>query len=789
MKRSLTVLLLLAACCLVSTSFAQVSQGGAPASLNMAALSAPETRSLPAVNHEALLAEDATESKDVPLRFGYPHDVNFNLNNSGTWSDAKDGRVWRLRIESRGAYSINMIFDQFDLPEGGQFFVYNDNYDYVIGAFTEANEFPTHQFSTQPVPGDAITLEYFEPADAMGQSVISVSSVIHAYRNLFGRENDPLDNFGDSGTCNNNVNCPEGANWQNEKRGVVMLLTSGNARYCSGSLINNTNNNSTPFVLTANHCTPSTTDIFMFNYESPGCPNVNGPTNQTVAGCTQLFNSSASDVYLVRLNTAVPLTYNPYFNGWNANDVAATNSVCIHHPSGDIKKITFDNNAPQSSTWSGTPANSHWRILNWEDGTTEPGSSGSPLFDQNHRITGQLHGGTASCSNNIDDYFGKFSLSMTNGLRTHLDPTNSGVMTLDGFDPQAGGFVRGTVLNATTLLPVSGATVRVVGGAQQTTTNASGYYFMPLPDGVTYDLAFSAFAYLADTLTGIAITEGDTVTADISLVPLPIITVLNENFETGAPGWTHSSAGGTWVDDWHISTERSLSTTHSFKCGSTTTGTYQPLNDARLLSPVLNNLPADANLTFWMQISGEVSAAFSDSAYDGGILEISVNGGAFTQIAPSDGYTETFRILRGGGNPVTGPMPGLPCWSGNITTWTQKSVNLAAYAGSNVQLRFRFGSDAGTNNEGWYIDDVLVQAVGEIVPVTVPQELTIYVDGDDVLLRWLADANPMYRVYTSTDVDNPLQTLVAETDQNTYTIVGGASADSQRYYTVVGYQP
>ncbi len=242
MKRSLTVLFLLTMCCLVSTSIAQVSQGGAPASLNMAALSAPETRSLPAVDAATLLAEDETESKDVSLRFGYPHDVNFNLNNSGTWTDAKDGRVWRLRIESRGAYSINMIFDRFDLPAGGRFFVYNDNYDYVIGSFTEANEFPTGEFSTQPVPGDAITLEYFEPTEAVGQSVISVSSVIHAYRNLFGRTNNPLDAFGDSGTCNNNANCPEGAAWQNEKRGVVMLLTSGGSRFCSGSLINNTNN-------------------------------------------------------------------------------------------------------------------------------------------------------------------------------------------------------------------------------------------------------------------------------------------------------------------------------------------------------------------------------------------------------------------------------------------------------------------------------------------------------------------------------------------------------------------
>ena len=204
MKRSLSVLCVLALGFLVGVGYAQVSQGGSPASLNAQLVSQAMTRSLPAVDHATLLAEDETDSKDVPLRFGYPHDVNFNLNNSGTWEETKDGRVWRLRIESRNAYSINLIFDHFDLPVGGQLFIYNDNYDYVIGAFTDANEFPTGEFSTQPVPGDAITLEYNEPYEAQGQSVISVSSVIHAYRNLFGRA-DALDDYGDSGTCNNNV--------------------------------------------------------------------------------------------------------------------------------------------------------------------------------------------------------------------------------------------------------------------------------------------------------------------------------------------------------------------------------------------------------------------------------------------------------------------------------------------------------------------------------------------------------------------------------------------------------
>ena len=91
-------------------------------------------------------------------------------------------------------------------------------------------------------------------------------------------------------------------------------------------------------------------------------------------------------------------------------------------------------------------ANSEWQIEAWERlTTTEGGSSGSGLWDENHRIVGQLHGGQAACGNSINDYYGKFSMSWDgNGstssasrLSDWLDPQNTGVSTLDGWDPNA----------------------------------------------------------------------------------------------------------------------------------------------------------------------------------------------------------------------------------------------------------------------------------------------------------------------------------------------------------------
>ena len=273
--------------------------------------------------------------------------------------------------------------------------------------------------------------------------------------------------------------------------------------------------------------------------------------------------------------------------------------------------------------------------------------------------------------------------------------------------------------------------------------------------------------------------------ADFSIQAIQV--VMAEDFETGAPGWTHSSAGGQWLDQWHISTERSLSATHSYKCGDAAAGQYVPFNDARLTSPVSMNLPANATLEFAYQVEAEISGAFPDSAYDGGVVEISADGGAFQPVFPaSPGYNKTFRTTAGGGNPFTGPMPGIPCYSGSVTVWTQQSVDLSPFGGQDIQIRFRFGSDQNTNSEGWYVDNVEVYAPLIVVEPTTPTGLTLYSVGTDLILRWAADSNTHYRIYSGSSPDNPAETLEGTSQTNMFIVPGGASA-TRRYYVVVGW--
>lgn len=264
-----------------------------------------------------------------------------------------------------------------------------------------------------------------------------------------------------------------------------------------------------------------------------------------------------------------------------------------------------------------------------------------------------------------------------------------------------------------------------------------------------------------------------------------IVVVLHEAFDTGAPGWIHSSPAG-WLDQWHISTERSLSGANSYKCGDTGTGTYSNLLDAQLTSPLITNLPANAVLEFWHQIEGELSNQYPDSAYDGGWLEISADGGPFATIQPNEGYPKTTRYTAGSGNPYSGPVAGQDCYSGTIDAWTREQFDLSAYAESDIRLRWRFASDAGTTREGWYLDDVSIYGIGSASGQFVPAGLTIAISGQDVVLRWADDENTAYRIFSSNTPTQPFMTLEGETTDTSFTIPGGATAP-QMFYYVVGW--
>ena len=445
MKKLLLGALTLALLSIPLSSTAQITyETGTPASWGVfkSAVDELPVVKMPAFDLDARLAEDAINDAEKmgPWRFGYEFETNYSTHNSGVWHELDNGeRVWRLAITSKGALNMNVIFDEYDLVPGDQVYIYNEDRSDVVGPFNHLNNKEWNGLATLPVTGETIIIELRQVSPAATQqSILKIGQVTHGYRDIFGYAKRIYEKgLNDSGSCNNNVICPEGDPWRCQIKSVAIIIVSGSGA-CTGTVLNNLAEDERPLFLTANHCLGGNTSnwVFRFNWDSPTCtPTANGPTNQSVSGATLLANSAGSDFALMELSSSIPAAYDVYYSGWDATGTFPTNQTGIHHPSGDVKKISFDNQAAVHGTMSGAPC---WQILAWEDGTTEPGSSGSGLWDQNHRLIGQLFGGQANCSNNVNDFYGRLDISWDGGgspstrVKDYLDPNNTGVQFMDG---------------------------------------------------------------------------------------------------------------------------------------------------------------------------------------------------------------------------------------------------------------------------------------------------------------------------------------------------------------------
>jgi len=436
---------------------AQISQGGIPKSFSYSI--APDDRELVTIQPPVLdILKNEDIQSPVPYRFAVNLPVDLGIGNSGTWTKTPDGSsVWRLNLKATGALALTLYFDDFELPEGGTFFVYNPERTKLIGAFTSLNNEPQRSFATELIPGDRLTMEYNYPYPENSLPRLHVSEIAYAYRGV-GDTNKITVNFGQAGKCEVNINCNEGAEWQQQKKGVARLsVKRGSYSYwCSGSLVNNVRNDHKPYFLTADHCGQGTTSIdlnkwiFYFDYETTGCPNPpNEPFPKSLIGAHLVANSGdgsdlGSDFFLVLLNKSIPINWDVFFNGWSREESPPAPGSGIHHPQGDIKKISTYLDPLQPSTWSGQPILTHWKTT-WVatqngHGVTEGGSSGSPIFDNGGHIVGTLTGGDSSCDSLLaPDYYGRFSYHWDkNGsdslraLKYWLDPDNTNTLVLNG---------------------------------------------------------------------------------------------------------------------------------------------------------------------------------------------------------------------------------------------------------------------------------------------------------------------------------------------------------------------
>ncbi|MGO1002119.1 proprotein convertase P-domain-containing protein [Lysobacter sp. CA196] len=422
-------------------------------------------RSMPAVDVAKLRAEDLKRGRNEAPRFATALPVDMNTLNSGTWEDLDaDHAVWRTRIESKNALTLNFHFDQFKLPAGARMLIYPA--DQAPGSnasrvrsFTAADNNDFNELWTPVVIGDEAVIEVVVPRAKVGELKLHLAAVHHDYKGLgrLARDAALEQPTGVSGSCNIDVVCPEGNGHRDVIRSVAAYSKQG-TMWCTGSLVNNTANDKKMYFLTANHCGMTTAAIassmvVYWNYQNSTCrapgssssgANGDGSLSQSQTGAVVRATNAASDFTLLELNTAANPAYNLFWAGWDRRDQNFAGATAIHHPNVAEKRISHSTTATQISGYNGASGSTHLHVF-WQanGGVTEPGSSGSPVYSPEKRVLGQLHGGPSSCSAtgaDRSDYYGRVFTSWTGGgsaatrLSNWLDASGTGAQFIDGID-------------------------------------------------------------------------------------------------------------------------------------------------------------------------------------------------------------------------------------------------------------------------------------------------------------------------------------------------------------------
>lgn len=421
--------------------------------------------SLPAPDTAAI---DAARERLRPFIFAVPIELEWDIAAFGSWSERSTQRAWSAELFADQASSLSLHFSRMRLPEGATLSIF-DMDGAVIDRFDSAINARQQVWSSQG-RGDRLRLELIVPAGTeLNELDVVVGRAFYGFRGVDAYMG--YANTKNAGSCNIDVACSQADPFSDQVRSTVLLSIDGSG-LCTGNLINNTAQDQTPFVLTADHCEIDSVNdesvVFYFDYQRQSCETGRDYDSREqvslgalphVNGSQLLADRARSDFTLLIMGSAnapaaIPAETAPYWIGWTRSVTPAMAGAGVHHPSGTEKSIALFSTPLEAaeicpigqSSCSDNERVSVWVVV-WSDGTTEQGSSGSAIFGDDGLVRGALYGGGASCSSQTEpDVYGRFDVSWETGdcpgaqLRSWLDPLGSNPSSLSGLDhddPQA----------------------------------------------------------------------------------------------------------------------------------------------------------------------------------------------------------------------------------------------------------------------------------------------------------------------------------------------------------------
>ncbi|MBQ7442816.1 MAG: hypothetical protein IJS59_02975 [Bacteroidaceae bacterium] len=418
------------------------------------------TKQLPSISNSNSYADIFIDKDmDIPYKFGYAFDVDYTLDD-GSWKDVDGGRVWTIKIVSKGALSLNFILDNFSLPQGGKLEIINKDCDVLYGPVFHDAIPCSGRFMTDIIKGDESIFFLYEPLECEGQSTLSIKRIVHGYKDSDINESS---SYGVSSPCNIDIACYP--MYDNESKSIGKVLLSDGMSLCSGSLLMTTDMSFKPYFLTAFHCIDGLDNddfagdgvissiekdavqswLFKFNYKKTSCGGNSIATTYSYNGAILKAAWLNTDFALVEITSTLSSNPNLTWLGWDKSGNVPTNGIGIHHPKGDVMKISVELDTFQLCKWEGdfgTNEYNHW-LVDFDYGVTESSSSGSPLLNQNNNVVGQLHGGVHyenPCLQTLRKY-GKFNESWSGGgtddtcLSSWLDPIGTEQSIMVGGSP------------------------------------------------------------------------------------------------------------------------------------------------------------------------------------------------------------------------------------------------------------------------------------------------------------------------------------------------------------------